>query len=215
MKVLITGTTKGIGRAIALKFLETGHEVIGFDVLESSIINPNYKHYICDIYNSELPNITDVEILINNAGTQNSIDDIDINLKGTIKVTEKYAFNNKIKSVLFIASASARTGAEFAYYAASKGGVVAYMKNIAMRLSTYKATVNSLSPGGVITKLNEHIINDPKLYREVLDETMLNKWASVEEIAEWAYFITVVNKSMTAEDLLIDNGEAAKFNFVW
>lgn len=215
MKILITGTTKGIGRAIALKFLQEGHEVIGFDILKPSIINPNYKHYICDIYNGELPNITDIEILINNAGTQNSNDDIDINLKGTIKITEKYAFNNKIKSVLFIASASARTGAEFAYYAASKGGVVAYMKNVAMRLSTYNATVNSLSPGGVITELNEHIINDPKLYKEVLDETMLNKWASVGEIAEWAYFITVVNKSMTAEDLLIDNGEAAKFNFVW
>lgn len=215
MKILVTGTSRGIGKTIALKFLKEGHQVIGFDILESSINDLNYEHYICDIYNSNLPDVCDVDILINNAGAQNSIDDIDINLKGTIRVTEKYAFNKNIKSVLFIASSSARTGAEFPYYAASKGGVVAYMKNVAMRLAKYGATSNSLSPGGVITELNDHIINDPKLYKEVLDETMLNKWASVEEIADWAYFVTVINKSMTAEDVLIDNGEASKFNFVW
>ncbi len=215
MKILVTGTSRGIGKAIALKFLKEGHQVIGFDILESSINDSNYEHYICDIYNSNLPDVCDVDILINNAGAQNSIDDIDINLKGTIRVTEKYAFNKNIRSVLFIASSSARTGAEFPYYAASKGGILAYMKNVAMRLAKYGATSNSLSPGGVITELNDHIINDPKLYKEVLDETMLNKWASVEEIADWAYFVTIINKSMTAEDILIDNGEASRFNFVW
>lgn len=214
MKVLITGTTNGIGKGIALKFLALGHYVIGIDKEEASIVNSNYKHYKADIFYDELPVINDIEILINNAGVQNSADDIDINLKGTIKVTEKY-INDKIKSVLFIASASARTGAEFPLYAASKGGMVAYMKNLASRLAPLKATVNSLSPGGVLTPLNSHIINDKKLYEAVLNETLLHKWASVEEIAEWAYFVTVINKSMTAEDLLIDNGEVAKFNFIW
>ena len=214
MKVLITGTTNGIGKGIALKFLALGHYVIGIDKEEASIVNSNYKHYKADIFYDELLVINDIEILINNSGVQNSADDIDINLKGTIKVTEKY-INEKIKSVLFIASASARTGAEFPLYAASKGGMVAYMKNLASRLAPLKATVNSLSPGGVLTPLNSHIINDEKLYEAVLNETLLHKWASVEEIAEWAYFVTVINKSMTAEDLLIDNGEVAKFNFIW
>ena len=45
--------------------------------------------------------------------------------------------------------------------------------------------------------------------------TPLRKWASAEEIAEWAYFLTVINKSMTAQDLLIDNGEAARAEFIW
>ena len=48
-----------------------------------------------------------------------------------------------------------------------------------------------------------------------MDETLLPKWAEVEEIAEWAYFITVVNRSMTAQDILVDNGENAKANFIW
>ncbi len=215
MKVLITGTSRGIGEAIALKFLSCGHEVIGIDRCGASINDERYTHIQADIFYDELPCIEDVEILINNAGVQESGNNIDINLKGTIKVTEKYAMQEAIKSVLFIASSSASTGAEFPEYSASKGGMVAYMKNVALRISKYGAVSNSLSPGGVITELNNHIINDPFLWEQVLNETILLKWATAEEIAEWAYFVTVINKSMTAQDILIDNGEAAKSNFIW
>lgn len=214
MKVVITGTSLGIGKAIAKKFLENRHEVIGIDILDSTIANESYTHITCDIL-GDLPDIEDVEILINNAGVQDSGRDIDINLKGSIAVTKKYAMQENIKSVLFIASASASSGAEFPEYAASKGGMVAYMKNTALALAKYNATVNSLSPGGVTTDMNAHVMNDEKLWQEIMNETLLPKWASPEEIAEWAYFVTVVNKSMTAQDILIDNGEMAKSNFVW
>ena len=214
MKISVTGASNGIGQAIAKLFLEKGHEVIGLDKEEETIQHPNYKHFETDIFYGELPDIKDCEILINNAGVQNE-NDIDVNLKGTIRITEKYAFQSKIKSVLFIASASAQTGAEFPEYVASKGGMVAYMKNVAIRLALYSATSNSLSPGGVITDLNKHILESTDLYEKVLKETLLNRWASAKEIAEWAYFVTVMNQSMTAQDILIDNGEAAKFNFIW
>ena len=215
MKVIITGTSRGIGRAIAEKFLACGHEVFGISRSASGISDANYTHFFCDILTDPLPEIENADILINNAGVQNSGMDIDINLKSTIRVTEKYAFTGGIKSVLFIASASASTGAEFPEYAASKGGVVAYMKNTALRLAPFGVTVNSLSPGGVLNELNDHVILDPKLWAQIMDETPLRKWASVEEIAEWAYFITVVNHSMTAQDILVDNGEAARANFIW
>ena len=212
MKVLVTGSSNGIGRAIALKFLENNFNVIGFDVLESTIDNNNYIHYVQDIC-GELPDIEDIDIIINNAGIQEG-NTIDVNLKGTINVTEKY-INPSIKSIVFIVSSSATTGSEFPDYVASKGGVLSYMKNLALRVSQYGATANSISPGGVITKLNEHILNDEKLYKQVLDETLLNKWATAEEIADFAYFISVINKSMTGEDVFIDNGEKLKSNFIW
>lgn len=215
MKVIVTGTGRGIGRAIAMKFLSSGHDVTGIDVNPSTIDDERYTHVISDISDGELPEIGDVEILINNAGVQDTGRDIDVNLKGTIRVTEKYAFNNGIKSVLFIASASASTGAEFPEYVASKGGVVSYMKNVALRLSGQGATVNSLSPGGVLTPLNARVIDDGEKWSKIMALTPLRKWASAEEIAEWAYFLTVINKSMTAQDLLIDNGEAARAEFIW
>lgn len=215
MKILVTGTSKGIGKAIAEKFLSNNHTVIGFDILGPSIFNKNYTHYVQDV-NSELPDIDGINILVNNAGIQSmSMDDIKINLEALIKVTEKYAFQDNIKSVVNIASTSATSGAEFPEYAASKGGVLAYTKNIALRLAKYGATANSISPGGVKTDINKHIMDDPKLWNQVLDEALLHKWADASEIAEWVYFISVVNKSATGIDVIIDNGEIIKSNFIW
>ena len=213
MKVLITGTSKGIGRAIAEKFLTEGHEVMGVDVLPAALLHQNYRHAVADIADGKLPEFAP-DILINNAGVQDSGKDIAVNLEGTIRVTEKY-LTHMPKSVVFVASASASTGAEFPAYAASKGGVVTYMKNVALRAAAWGGTANSISPGGVTTALNAHVMEDEDLWRQIMDETPLKKWASPEEIAEWVYFVAAVNKSMTAQDILIDNGESARAKFVW
>lgn len=215
MKVMITGTSQGIGKAIAELFLTNGSEVVGIDRQEASISHSLYKHYVCDVRDRErLPNIDGVNILINNAGTQNE-DDIDINLKAVIAITEKYGIQKDIKSILNIGSASAHTGAEFPEYCASKGGVLSYTKNVAMRIAPYGATCNSLDPGGVLTPLNECVINDPELWNQIMDETPLKRWATPEEIAEWAYFLTVTNKFCTGQNILVDGGESINYHFVW
>ena len=215
MKILITGTTQGIGKAIAEQFLKEGHTVTGIDRMPGSIDHPAYTHHVCDVRDRDnLPDIDGVEILINNAGTQNE-DDIDINLKALIYITEKYGIQPCIKSVLNIGSASGHTGAEFPEYCASKGGVLAYTKNVAMCIAQYGATCNSLDPGGVLTPLNECVMNDPELWQQIMDETPLKRWATTEEIAQWAYFLTVVNGFCTGQNILVDGGEAINYNFVW
>ena len=216
MDVLITGTSKGIGRATALKFLEEGHTVWGLDIDFSSIEQERYTHFLCDVSAAEtLPNLENIDVVINNAGTQNDDLAIDVNLLGVINVTEKYAFQSCIQAVVNIASTSAHNGAEFPRYSASKGGVLAYTKYTALQIAKYGATCNSISPGGVITSMNDHILHNPSLWSQVMAESLIKKWATAEEIAEWIYFVAVINKSMTAQDIIIDNGELANANFVW
>lgn len=215
MKVLITGTAQGIGKAIAERFLKEDHEVIGIDRQPAGIRHGNYRHYQCDVCDYDrLPDIQGIHILINNAGTQNE-NDIDINLKALIHITEKYGIQENIHSVLNIGSASAHTGAEFPEYCASKGGILAYTKNVAMRIARYDATCNSLDPGGVLTPLNECVINDPVLWKQIMAETPLKRWAAPEEIAEWAYFLTITNTFCTGQCILVDGGESINYHFVW
>ena len=217
MKVLVTGSSKGIGLAVSNYFLSKGFEVVGLDKLPSSINNPHYTHYICDICDEySLPEVDNIVYLFNNAGEQNGKDDISNNLVGTINVTKKYGFSSSIKSILFNASASASTGFEFDLYVASKAGIVGYMKHIASKVAVNGVTCNSLSLGGVYTESNYPVTEDNELWNKIMEVTPLKKWTSLEEVCEWVYFLLVKNKSMSGQDIIVDNGEKDLNNtFVW
>lgn len=226
MKVLVTGSARGIGRQVCIKFLEQGHEVSGIDLLADSISSDesilqrkNYTHYIADISEkNSLPEIDDVQILINNAGIQSATEkDVSVNLLGTMAVTEKYAFQPCIKSVLFNSSVSSLTGNEFPYYVASKAGVTGYMKNCAIRLANeFKATCNAVCFGGVETELNAPVMNDSSLWQKIMDVTPFKRWATVQEAAEWCYFMTAVNTFCTGQAIDISGGERNCADlFVW
>lgn len=214
MNVLVTGTSRGIGLAIAQKFLQEGHEVWGVDLSPAAIVHERYRHVRGDIRTVAV-DVPDLSILVNNAGTLEEADALDVNLTGTMAFTERHIGSPVLKSVLFVASASARNGAEFPRYAASKAGLVGYMKNLALNLSRRGVTVNSVSPGGVITPANDHILQSPALYEAVKAETLLHKWATAQEVADLVYYLTAVNRSITGEDVLMDNGEMLKSNFIW
>lgn len=218
MNVFISGTSRGIGLSTAKLFLQKGATVFGFDLLPPSIRHEKYHHRIVDVSREEsLPQLEAfANVVVSNAGVQNSGKDIDVNLKGSMHFVEKYAFQKSIRSVLFVASASAHSGAEFPEYSASKGGLLAYMKNAAIRLAKFGATCNSISPGGVSTEFNRPVMEDECLWEKIMALTPLKRWASPEDIAEWIYFLTIVNRNCTGQDILIDNGEKdLNAQFVW
>lgn len=232
MLILITGAAGGIGKATAARFLEAGHEVHGLDIADVDQESTNtssqsseltgtadshgtYNHHIADVCDPATFPDLQPEVLINCAGVQDSGRDIEVNLQGVINVTEKYAIDNPaLISVVNVGSASAHTGSEFPEYAASKGGLATYTKNVALRLAP-QATCNSIDPGGVTTDLNRHVMDDPRLWEQIMEQTPLKRWAEPEEIADWIYFVAVENRFMTGQNLLIDGGEAGNNHFIW
>ena len=228
---LITGTCGGIGGATARYFLDQGIDVIGLDSQPATDefatdadtwTGPEggrYSHYIVDVREPDtFPKLDPDHMphyLVNCAGVQNCGDDIDVNLKGVINITEAFAIgNDRIRSVVNVGSASAHTGSEFPEYAASKGGILSYTKNVALRLAP-RAICNSIDPGGVLTDLNKCVIEDESLWQQIMDLTPLKRWATPEEIAEWIWFVGVRNRFMTGQNLLIDGGEAGNAKFIW
>ena len=68
----------------------------------------------------------------------------------------------------------------------------------------------------MLTPLNDPVVNDKTLWDRVMAVTPLKKWMTPDEVADWAVFLTVVNRSMSGQNLLIDNGEHdLNPTFVW
>lgn len=216
MRVLITGTSSGIGYRTALKFLVEGHTVEGIDIKESKINHKCYTHHKANVvWKSKLPSIKGIDCIINNAGTIDEKKAVDVNLVGYINIVERYAFNPQVECLVNVASISGHIGLDTMRYAASQGGRLALTKHLAMVLGKqYGTRVFSISPGAVMTGLEPELYKNKKLVKAVADESLLKKWADVGEIAEWIHFAVTRGKSFTGQDILIDNGEVSNYNFI-
>ena len=222
MNALITGTSSGIGLETAKLFLSKGFDVYGIDIKAAAITHEKYHHCQCDVsIASSLPGLAGedgkaltMHYVVNNAGVIDEETAIKVNLEGYVNVIEKYVTSGTI-SIVNVASISGHVGLDTARYAASQGGRLAYTKHLAITLGKrWGIRVNSISPGAVLTGLEPELYKHKMLVDAVANENILHKWIMPAEIAEWIYFVAVVNKSMTGQDILIDNGEVANYNFV-
>ena len=132
---------------------------------------------------------------------------------GAYYITERYAFQPNIKSVVNISSNSAHFGIEFPLYCMANSAIIGYTKNLAKRLAQYNATVNSISPGYVDTTLEKHL-KDLELDKEIFKHYLLKHIQKPQEIANLVYYLTIDNKSITGQDILIDCGESLGSDFV-
>lgn len=227
MKVLITGTSSGVGKASALKFLSMGYEVIGIDIKPSTIDHTMYKHFIADVSKAEqLPDIVGIDIIVNNAGIVTPQKDaIAVNQIGYINVLEKYGEDSKLKSILQVGSTASYKGYDNIRYCSSQGARDALTKWAANNYGNdpRHVIVNSLNLDGIVpynpetgtgTELEPELYAHPEMLEEIANLSILKKLTTVEQISEWIYFLTAVNTSMTGQILSIDGELIGAYKFI-
>ncbi len=209
-KVLITGATGSIGEAIVREYAKHGYfvyihyhnnrtkaqalldeigsgEIISFDMKDKLSIRSRLE----DMH---------VDVLVNNAGiTEDNLfffmeDEewesvIEVNLNALFYIT-KVISNNMMKqksgSIVNVASISGIVGnAGQANYAASKGGVIAFTKTLAVELGRFNIRVNALAPGIIRSEMIESIPHVKELKKAI----PLKRFGEPEEVAKCAYFI--------------------------
>ena len=228
-RVLITGTSNGVGKAAAKRFLkEDNFMVLGIDTQPPTIHNLRYIHYQVDVRDKDnLPDVGPIDYIVNNAGIVTPQKDaVDVNLFGYINILEKYGMNKHLKSIVQIGSTASIKGYDNIRYCASQGARDALTKWAANNYGNDErhVIVNSLNLDGIVAADPERGIEgtslEPELYAadglmdDIASLSVLKKLATVEEIAEWIYFLAVVNTVMTGQILSIDGELTGAYKFI-
>jgi len=166
-----------------------------------------------------------IDILINNAGTQvlkplhmmpeESWDIvIDTNLKGTYlfsKYTLPQMMNQRQGVIINIASNLGLQGLDtFSTYSASKGGIIALTKCMAIEYASYGIRVNCVCPGSIRTPLQDTVLKKYSNPQEILERASrkipLGRIGTPEDIAYAVLFLASSNASYATGALLVIDG---------
>ena len=236
---LVTGASRGLGKAIALKLAAEGARVTvnytkSVDKAEEVVKEIISRGGSAAAMRADITSLPEVEkmvdslyeqfgridILVNNAGvTKDELlismtpEDWDIVIKTNLgglfnctKAVAKYMMVQKSGRIINISSvAGERGGRGQSNYAASKGGINAFTRSVAMELAPKKITVNAVAPGVVETEMSSTVIRRAKDI--ILDAVALKRLGQPEEIANVVAFLASDDASyITGEVIRVDGG---------
>jgi NAD(P)-dependent dehydrogenase (short-subunit alcohol dehydrogenase family) len=240
---IVTGGSKGIGKAIAIRFARSGYYVYVLDVIPSDTCVHavgNCEYIKCDVSSeSDVIKAIDfiynkhkrIDVLINNAGVliikpveETSWEEfrkmIDVNLGGVFLMIKHVAPIMKRQGrgvIINIASAAGHKGlSNHSIYSATKGGIIAMTRSLAIELGQYGIRVVSVSPSSVDTDMLRQEaayagIDYEEFKRQRASWTALGRIALPEEIAEVVFFLATSSASfVTGVDIPVDGGRTAK-----
>ncbi len=229
---IITGTAGGIGSALARVFSDAGWSVVGIDVrpevkavsgrfYQGSVSDPALVAHVVEELRGE--GATEC-CLINNAArmvskpfvetTRQEWDDvIETNLTAVFVLTQALLPILEGGSILNIASVHARaTSSGAATYAASKGGVTALTRGLAIELAERSIRVNAILPGAIATDMLRTSCGDDAALKDLQDSTPLRRIGEPEDVAHLALFLAdrVRAANITGQDFVCDGGALAR-----
>tara|TARA_B100001057_G_scaffold17929_1_gene16579 strand:+ start:336 stop:1073 length:738 start_codon:yes stop_codon:yes gene_type:complete len=234
-KVLVTGASGGIGKAIALELSTIGADLCltGRNKLElenlQKIIGGNCQIIISDLSNSEgINNLVDqaqeimgqIDILVNNAGiTKDNLfmrmseedwnEVININLNSIFKLTKqliKGMIKRRYGRIINITSViGVAGGAGQSNYSASKAGIIAMSKSLAQEVGSRSVTVNSIAPGFIETNMTAELSDDRK--EDILRSISVGRLGKPDDIAGAVCFLASDKASyITGQTIHINGG---------
>jgi len=227
---LVTGASRGIGRAIAAELARSGASVVigyrsGKDEAESLAQEIGGQAVQADVSSAEeaarlVDEAGDIDILVNNAGltrdgllARMSDDDwrtvIDTNLSSVFYTCRAVTRPMMKKRAGAIVNVSSIVGVHGNWgqtnYAASKAGIIGFTKSLARELGSRGVRANVVAPGYVKTQLTDVLPEEAT--KAMLDNTPLGRLGEPEDIAGAVRFLCSDDAAfITGEVLLVDGG---------
>lgn len=236
MRIIITGGSRGIGRATVELFTKNGHQVVFFyksnDTLADELCRLTGATAIkCNVKNSEeattainkaVEILGGIDALVNNAGVSefcffDSITDeqwknmIDTNLSGAFYITReavKHMIPQKKGAIVNVGSMWGKVGASCeVHYSASKAGLRGMTMALAKELGPSGITVNCVEPGVIDTDMNAYLGKDD--IDALCESTPIGRLGTPEEVAKLILFLCSPDASfITGQTIGIDGGFA-------
>lgn len=214
-RVLITGGSRGIGKAISELFREREWEIIAPTRKEMDLSNSQSITAYCKSIDGPL------DAVVNNAGINNiamldSLTDdlfgemLQVNLKAPVQIArclQHKLIENKIGHIVNVSSIWGFVSKEGRMgYSAAKSGIIGVTRTMAIEFGKHNVLVNAVAPGFVNTELTQKN-NTPEQISQIEANLPLGRMADPKEIAKFVYFLcSDENTFITGQTILIDGG---------
>ncbi|MBP8925325.1 MAG: SDR family oxidoreductase [Pseudomonadales bacterium] len=230
LDVLVTGGTKGIGKAIACAFRDAGARVTitggaaherDYDELPAGVRYRQLRLTERSDIEALATAVTALDVLVNNAGgTGGASSPYDFDTALTVNLGAVYHLSEALADVLSrstleggasivnLASEMALFASPyFAGYGAAKAGVVQLTRTFCAALAPRNIRVNAVLPGSIPTPMTNAFAEDPAVHAMVSNATPLARWGKPEEIAGAVLFLSSpVASFISGHTLVVDGG---------
>ncbi len=232
---LVTGASRGIGRAVAETLLEAGATVIGTATSERGaeaiqaylgdkghglVLNVTDSDSVAELFASIKEKVGDVDILVNNAGITRDnllmrmkeeewVDIIDTNLSSLYR-TSKPVLRAMMKKrggrIINIGSVVGSMGNPGqTNYCAAKAGLIGFTKSLAREVASRQITVNAIAPGFIQTDMTDELTEEQQ--KGIMSQVPMERLGQPQEIANAVLFLASDSAAyITGETLHVNGG---------